>query len=168
MGYEVTGCLIERRDAGAPVEAMKIVVTIFEETFERALEVIRGLTPDHDAVELRAEHFEEIDLAALRAATAKPIILTSRGRPFPPGVAGEALRQGIDFVDVEYEPGLTIDLPRERVVLSHHDYDAMPDVEPLARAMRALGCAHTKIAVTPRTLDENFRLLALIDRDCSV
>ena len=147
---------------------MKIVVTIFEETFERALDGIGGLAADHDAVELRAEEFGKIDMASLRRATAKPIILTSRGRPFAPGIAREAIEQGIDFVDIEFEPGLAIDLPRERVVLSHHDYEGMPEVEALVPTMRALGCAHTKLAVTPGTLDENFRLLALIGRGVTV
>jgi hypothetical protein len=106
-------------------------------------------------VELRAEHLGAIDFRALRAATSKPIILTYRGSraPEPQG----ALDAGIDFIDVEWRPDLRIELPRERVVLSHHDYEAL-DLAPLAH-MRSFGCAYTKLAVTPKTLEENVRLL---------
>lgn len=131
---------------------MKIVATIFEETFDAAL---ASIPAECDMVELRAEHLGAIDFNALRAATPKPIILTYRGSSAPE--PQRALDAGIDFIDVEWRPDLRIDLPRERVVLSHHDYEAM-DLTPLAQ-MRAFGCAYTKLAVTPKTLEENVRLL---------
>ncbi|HEY2828795.1 MAG TPA: type I 3-dehydroquinate dehydratase [Thermoanaerobaculia bacterium] len=136
---------------------MKLVVTILEETFDAALAAIDALTADHDMIELRAEPFGVIDLHALRSATSKPIILTYRGAQAPE--AREALEAGIDFIDVEWRDDLSIDVPRERVVLSHHDYESISDVEGLLAKMRALGCAHTKLAVTPKTLDDNLRLL---------
>ncbi|HEY2321781.1 MAG TPA: type I 3-dehydroquinate dehydratase [Thermoanaerobaculia bacterium] len=145
---------------------MKLVVTIYEETFDAALGAIRALNADHDMVELRAERFGAIDHQALRNATAKPVILTYRGGSVPDPDA--AIAAGIDFIDVEWHEGLRIDIPRERVVLSHHDYESMPDVESLLAQMRALGCAHTKLAVTPKTLDDNLRLLRAIDRGISV
>lgn len=139
---------------------MKLVVTIYEPAFEKAIDAIRSLDPDHDAVELRAERLASIDLGQVRAATAKPIILTYRGSEAPDLAA--AIAAGIDLVDVEYRPGLTVPQHRDRVVLSHHDYDGMPEVEDLLDAMLALGCAHTKLAVTPRTFEENRRLLRLL------
>jgi 3-dehydroquinate dehydratase/shikimate dehydrogenase len=144
---------------------MKLVVTIYEETFDAALGAIRacgaGNPAGGDMVELRAERFGAIDLQALRDATAKPVILTYRGAEARG--AREALEAGIDFIDVEWREDLQIDLPRERVVLSHHDYEAMPDVEPFLAKMRSFGCAHTKLAVTPKTLDDNLRLLRSIE-----
>jgi len=139
---------------------MKIVVTIYESMFERAIDAIRALDDDHDAVELRAERLPSIDLHQLRASTAKPIILTYRGSEIPDARAG--LDAGIDFVDVEFRPGQDVPSYRDRIVLSHHDYDGMPDVEGLLDAMLACGCAHTKLAVTPRTFAENRRLLATL------
>jgi 3-dehydroquinate dehydratase type I len=136
---------------------MKLFVTIFEETFEASLRAIRGLTLDHDGVELRAEKFGEIDLQALRAATAKPIILTYRGSRVPD--VQRALDAGIDFVDVEWPA--EVEVP-ERTVCSHHDYEGMRDVETIMAAMRAKGCAYTKLAATPRNFAENERLLALL------
>src|SRR5205085_2775316 len=47
--------------------------------------------------------------------------------------------------------------------LSHHDYEGMPDVEQLLREMQAKGCAHTKLAVTPKTFADNARLLASVE-----
>src|SRR5260370_35037441 len=134
---------------------MKLVVTIYEETFGAALDAIRGLNVDHDAVELRAERLGTIDLQALRNATAKPIILTHRGEAVSSQRISEAIAAGIDFVDVEWNPDLTIDAPRDRIVLSHHDFESMPDVEPLLAKMCAFGCAHTKLAVTPATMEDN-------------
>jgi 3-dehydroquinate dehydratase type I len=131
---------------------MKLVATIYEQTFDAALAAIPS---NCDLVELRAEHLGAIDLHALRAATPKPIILTYRGGAAPAPL--EAIDAGIDFIDVEWKPELRIDLPRERVVLSHHDYEGF-ELAPVA-AMRAHGCAYTKLAVTPQSLDDNFRLL---------
>src|ERR1043166_898118 len=137
---------------------MKLVVTIFERTAEAALEAMRTLREPHDMVELRVDAFGgRVDLRAARAATEKPIIVTNRGgAPVP---FEEAYAAGIDFVDVEFGHGPGPQ--RDRVVLSHHDYEGMPDVEQLMREMRGLGCAHTKLAVTPRTFADNARLLAL-------
>jgi 3-dehydroquinate dehydratase type I len=131
---------------------MKLVATIYESTFAAAL---RAINVHCDMIELRAEHLGAIDLDALRATTDKPIILTYRGSRAPE--PQRALDAGIDFIDVEWQPGLRLDIPRERVVLSHHDFKGF-DLAPIA-AMRAYGCAYTKLAVAPRTLAENFALL---------
>lgn len=136
---------------------MKLVVTVYEETFDDALRAIRALPErDHDMVELRAERLGAIDPGALRASTTKPIILTHRGVRVEQATIERALAEGIDFVDVEWREELRIDAPRQRIVLSHHDYDG---VSGDLQAMRAFGCAHTKLAVTPKTLDENLQLL---------
>lgn len=138
---------------------MKLFVTIYEETADAALDAIRRLDADHDGIELRAERFDAIDLHALRAATAKPIILTYRGSRVPD--VARALEAGIDYVDVEWHDGVEIVAP-ERTVLSHHDYEGMRDVESIMATMRARNCAHTKLAATPQTFADNERLLALL------
>jgi shikimate 5-dehydrogenase/3-dehydroquinate dehydratase len=138
---------------------MKLVATILEPTPARAIEAMRAIGAPHDMVEVRLDGFaERADMSALRAATAKPLIITNRGgAPVDFAVAYEA---GVDFVDVEFgrDPGPR----RDRVVLSHHDFESVPDLDSLAREMRALGCAHTKIAVTPRSFADNARVLATI------
>lgn len=138
---------------------MKLFVTIYEPSCEAAVEAIRGLHADHDGIEVRAERFPSIDLQALRAATAKPIILTYRGS----GVAdvAAALGAGIDLVDVEWHEGVEVTHP-DRTVISHHDYEGMRAVESIMAGMRALRCAYTKLAATPQTFADNERLLALL------
>ena len=139
---------------------MKLVVTIHEPTPERAVAAIRAIAARHDMVEVRVDAFggAAADFAALRQATARPMIVTNRGGA--PADFEAAYGAGIDFVDVEFghDPGPR----RDRVVLSHHDFEKTPDLDALARAMRAEGCAHTKIAVTPTTFADNARVLATI------
>ncbi len=147
---------------------MKLVVTVYEETCEGAVAAIREIAGEHDMVEVRAERFPSMDYDAIRGATAKPIILTFRsavGLPAPVGrmteLAASSRGAGIDFIDVEWHEGITIDEPR-RTVISHHDFDGMTDVEAIMEKMRALGCAYTKLAATPRTFADNERLLDLL------
>src|ERR1051325_460901 len=129
---------------------MRLFVTVFD------LEAIRA---DHDGVELRAETIPDLDLHALRAATAKPIILTYRGSRVPD--VSKALSAGIDYVDVEWREDVEIVAP-EGTVLSHHDYEGMRDVEAIFAKMKARGCAYTKLAATPMNFADNERLLRLL------
>ncbi|HYC90734.1 MAG TPA: type I 3-dehydroquinate dehydratase [Thermoanaerobaculia bacterium] len=136
---------------------MKLVVTVYEETCSAAIEAIRAIALPHDMVEVRAERFPSLDCAALRGATEKPILLTFRGGQTPVS----ALEAGIDFIDVEWPQAPEVP---ERTVYSHHDYEGMRDVETIMSGMWGRGCAHTKLAATPRTFAENERLLALMGR----
>ena len=139
---------------------MKLVVTIHEPAPERAIEAIRAIALRHDMVEVRVDAFggAAVDFDALRAATSKPMIVTNRGGA--PVDFAAAYAADIAFVDVEFghDPGPR----RDRVVLSHHDFQSVPDLDALAREMRALGCAHTKIAVTPQSFADNARVLATV------
>ncbi|HYM60841.1 MAG TPA: type I 3-dehydroquinate dehydratase [Thermoanaerobaculia bacterium] len=150
---------------------MKIVVTIHEETLECALGAIASIAEDHDMVEIRLDAFKarggELSLSQFRSATTKPIIATRRSSPgtsprLDESLIAAALAAGIDLVDVEYGPALRPDdLARfkDRVVLSHHDFDGVPDLHRLIERMAALECAHTKIAVTPHNFRDNQRAL---------
>ena len=141
---------------------MKLVVTIHEPTPDRTVEAIRAIDARHDIVEVRVDAFgvpaEADTYTALRAATTKPMIVTNRGGA--PADFTAAYGAGIEFVDVEFgrDPGPR----RDRVVLSHHDFQSVPDLDALSREMRALGCAHTKIAVTPRDFADNARVLEAV------
>jgi 3-dehydroquinate dehydratase len=132
---------------------MQLVVTIHEKTPEIAIDVIHALDEDHDAIEVRAEAFgaATIDWDAIRRSTTKAIIATNRGHRHVDIDA--ALAAGIDLVDVEWPE----DVDRDRVVLSHHDYERTPDLDDLLRRMRA---RHVKIAATPHNFADNARMLA--------
>jgi 3-dehydroquinate dehydratase type I len=142
---------------------MQLVVTIHEKTPDAAIDVIRALDADHDAIEVRADAFgtHVVDWKAIRKATTKPIIATNRGGGHVDIDA--ALAAGIDFVDVEWAGEVT---DNDRVILSHHDYDSMPDVDDLLRRMQA---RHVKIAATPQNFADNARLLgALGNRNTTI
>jgi 3-dehydroquinate dehydratase type I len=136
---------------------MQLVVTIHEKSPDEAIDVIRALDADHDAIEVRADAFggAAVEWAAMRRSTAKPIIATNRGGGHVDIPA--ALAASIDFVDVEWPEFVDGD----RVVLSHHDYDGMPDVDDMLRQMRA---THVKIAATPHNFADNARLLAALGK----
>jgi 3-dehydroquinate dehydratase type I len=139
---------------------VKLFVTIAEESPAAAVEVMRGLTADHDGVEVRVERFSSYDPAMFRSTTKKPIILTRRGASQNAADVSNALAAGIDLVDVEFGTDLKWVEPfRDRVVLSHHDFAGMPDAGALLSEMRSHRCAHTKLAVTPQSLTDNFELL---------
>jgi 3-dehydroquinate dehydratase type I len=135
---------------------MQLVVTIHEKTPDTAIDVIRALSADHDAIEVRADAFghHAVDWNAIRAATATPIIATNRGS----GHVGidAAMAAGIDFIDVEWPADVPV---TDRVVLSHHDFGGMPDIDDLLRRMRA---RQVKIAATPHNFADNARLLAAL------
>ncbi|MDQ3280067.1 MAG: type I 3-dehydroquinate dehydratase, partial [Acidobacteriota bacterium] len=145
---------------------MKLFVTILEERCDAAIDAIRALRLEHDGIEVRAERFPSIDLHAIRAATDKPIVLTYRSSSeflgVPRSSPDDAMRAGIDFVDVEWNAGVQIDVP-ERTVLSHHDYEGIDDADLIFEKMLRRNCAHTKLAATPRNFEENERLLALLN-----
>lgn len=145
---------------------MQLFVTILEETCAAAVAAIRAIDGDHDGVEIRAEQLDRVDLAALREATEKPILLTFRDRGTEAGLGAlrPAIAAGIDLVDVEWSPGLeraAVETFRDRIVLSHHDYKGMGGLEEIAERMDAAGCAHVKIAASPMSFAGNERLLAL-------
>lgn len=147
-----------------------IVLTVHEETEGRARERIASLAASADAVELRVDAFSKpgdpVDFAAFRALTDRPLLLTRRGSPLDAAEAGRAMEGGFDLLDVELREPLDPDsfAPfRSRVVLSLHDFDTIPsDLESIAARMAATGAAHVKIAATPRTLEENLRILRLL------
>ena len=150
---------------------MRLYVTIYENSSSEAIERIRSLAADHDGVEVRAERHPDLDLAALRAATAKPLILTHRGTSVGEATIRRAIDAGIELVDVEWRPDLDramVERYRERIIVSHHDYHHLDGAEEIVAAMRALGCAQTKLAATPETFADNERLLRLIDERTSV
>ncbi len=143
---------------------MKLFVT----TFDLRPDAITALAArDCDGIELRAENAEALDLAAIRAATKKPLLVTYRGVEVSAKKIAEriaaAVAAGIDLVDVEWREGLGEIPHRDRVVLSHHDYEGIPDdLESLLDAMLARGCAEAKLAVTPHDFAGNERLMTAL------
>ncbi|MBA3950116.1 MAG: type I 3-dehydroquinate dehydratase, partial [Acidobacteria bacterium] len=131
-----------------------------------------------DIVELRVDGVDGLDLPALLADRAAPVIVTCRpvweGGQYD-GAEPERLRLlrraralGAEFIDVEFradwrsvlqhtEPGDS--RTADGVVLSFHDHNGMPaDLETIAAGMEAAGADVVKIAVTPHSLSDCGRL----------
>src|SRR5688572_4789098 len=129
---------------------MKLIVTILEPTPDAALRAIESLRgTDHDGIEVRAEQFDELDLEPFRRSTGKILILTHRGTgPVSEALIKRAIEAGFDYVDLEYDPALDRGLMArygQHIVLSHHDYETVTEVESLVWQMESIGAAHTKV-----------------------
>ena len=175
------GCRSELRTESSPFQPegafsfeaeilTKIIVSVYESTAGAAREAVEAAA-GAAAIELRVDAFssrgDTLDFASFRSATTLPLIFTRRGSAFDPDEASRALAAGFDFIDVEYDESLTANALapfRDRAVLSHHDFETVPDLEPLIAEMAALDPAFVKIAVTPRTFDENVKILEALDR----
>ncbi len=152
---------------------MQLIATILEETQDGAIAAIRALPSDVDGVELRFEALRgESDLGALRAASSVPMIFTSRSTPekrvaFDAALLERALAAGFDLVDVEIDGDIDakfVNANADRVVLSLHDYQGMPDLAAVIALMAAHRTAHAKIAVTPASFRDNQKLLETLVR----
>jgi 3-dehydroquinate dehydratase / shikimate dehydrogenase len=138
---------------------------LFVATFDLRPEAVRALAArDCDGIELRAETANApLDLAGIRAVTSKPLLLTYRGMRVTASQMNAAIEAGIDLVDVEWREDVDVRQHRARIVLSHHDYEGIPDgLETLLDAMLARGCAETKVAVTPSNFAGNERLMTAL------
>jgi len=132
----------------------------------------RDAIVDADLVELRLDGVADLNVAGALSGRGRPAIVTCRptweGGAFAGSeeerqrLLGEALDLGAEYVDVEWRAGFTelIHAGRERIVLSSHDFDAVPaDLVDRARAMHATGAGVLKIAVRTRCLADCIPLL---------
>ncbi len=143
-------------------------------------EALAGAAPLVDprvpAVELRLDALEEApDLPALRAAFAgRTLLATLRSRAEggrfagtaseAAALLGAALDAGFDLADVELGlgGGRLLGLPRERVVVSAHDFDGTPaDLEERAERLEATGARYAKLVARARGLNDALRVLRL-------
>ena len=139
-----------------------------------------------DMVELRLDTVSDPDVAGALAGRRQPVIVTCRaaweGGHFRGSeeerhsLLRQALDLGAEYVDVEWRAhfdDLLDGANARRVVLSSHDFDAMPaDLSDRARAMRGTGAAVIKIAGHATRLSDCLPLLevgrdggAVSDRD---
>jgi 3-dehydroquinate dehydratase-1 len=138
-----------------------------------------------DLIELRLDLLGPGDplqtIKAVRKATAKPIIATARlkreGGMFQ-GCERERIDLLIkaayyaDYVDVEFladQRDNAIARMMKPVIVSYHDFQGMPDdlqLTGIYEDMKKTKAAIAKIAVTPKSLHDNLRILQfLLDAD---
>ena len=113
-----------------------------------ALDGLPRIREQADCVELRLDYFEEsFDLPALlRERGDLPVVVTVRppdqgghSKLTPPerlSILTEAARLGADYVDLEFDAATPEAIARlraagARVIVSRHDFSAMPDIGAL-------------------------------------
>jgi 3-dehydroquinate dehydratase len=132
-----------------------------------------------DMIELRLDLVNEPIQAikAVRLATTKPIIATNRLKT-EGGMFQGSERERIelllkaasfaDFVDIELLAELRDEFMarvNKPVIVSYHDFLGMPDEDEMATIlenMKKTGAIYAKIAVTPKNLRDNLRILGLL------
>jgi len=140
---------------------------------------------DADMIELRLDLLSGGDplqtLKAIRKATVKPIIATARLRT-EGGMFQGSEKERIDllikaacyadYVDVELladQRDYAIARIMKPVIISYHDFQGMPEESKLTgiyEEMKKTKAAIAKIAVTPKSLHDNLRILQfLLDAD---
>ncbi len=160
-----------------PAMFVRVCVSIRESTSQRAAESVARATAWADLVEIRADFLQDLDFDLLLGKKTKPVIFTLRSRRECGIYAGperrrqetilEAAERGADYIDVEYssawQPILQC-VPREKVILSHHNFEETPqNLESLVDAMAASGAGILKVAVRARCLADNIRIARLLD-----
>jgi 3-dehydroquinate dehydratase type I len=154
----------------------RIYVSIIEQTVESALSSIRKLGDGSAGVEVRVDAFDpgarrDFDASLFRDACPGPLLYTRRSGDGIPAASIEelegAIDAGFDLVDLEVERiegAVLSDRLRERAVVSLHDFEAVPDLDPLLDRMRQYSTAELKVVVTPRSFEESLLVLSVLER----
>jgi len=156
----------------------QICVSICEPTSQKAAEAAARAAEWADLVEIRADFIQDLDLAQLFRTKSKPVIFTLRSREEGGEYTGmerqrlevilRAAQHGADFVDVEFSAFWRVilqNVPPERVILSHHNFEETPaNLGELLQSMANSGAGIIKIAVRARSLADNLRIADLLGR----
>jgi 3-dehydroquinate dehydratase-1 len=163
------------------IKKSRIVAVLGEEAAEGV-----PAAGEADMIELRLDLVKDPipAIKAVRLATTKPIIATNRLKTEGGEFQGserdriELLLQAApyaDLVDIELMASLRDEFMarvNKPVIVSYHDFQGMPDVEEMAvilESMKNTGASLAKIAVTPKSLKDNLRILGvLLDADMPV
>lgn len=143
-----------------------LVETVTGRTMAELMAARDGVTRA-DMVELRLDGVQDVDVARVLHARARPVIVTCRpaweGGSFEGSeeqrraLLAQALDGGAEYVDVEWRAGFADLIARDprRVVLSSHDFQDVPgDLASRAAAMRHTGAGTIKIAVAASRLSD--------------
>ncbi len=154
----------------------RVCVCIRESTCEKALEALANACQWADLAEIRADYIEDLDVRGLLRQKPCPVLFTLRSRSEGGEYAGaertrletliQAAKAGADWVDVEfsaYWQGVFDGVPKEKLILSYHNFDTTPDqLELLADEMASSGAGIVKIATTAKSLSDNLKIRRLL------
>ncbi len=156
-------------------------ISVFGRNTGEVLSAMKKASEMADVIELRLDLMEEIELETLISSAARPVLVTCRSTR-EGGKSDEdwdvissrqkrAMEMGADFVDLEWsmpEPfrkRLIEENRKSRVVLSRHFQKLTPgrkELSTLLKEMAASGADIVKIVTKAGTIEDNFRVLALI------
>ncbi len=139
----------------------------------------RDAVDDADLIELRLDSVSDPSVPGALAGRRRPAIITCRPSWEGGGFSGaeedrkrllaEALALGAEYVDVEWRASfddLIAGAAGRRIVLSSHDFDAVPvDFAARLHAMRSTGAEVVKIAAAMTSLSDCLALLELGARE---
>lgn len=155
---------------------MRLCVAVSEPTVEAARAAAGRACRWADLVEIRADAIRDLQVEALLGGKPCPILFTLRTRAEGGAYDGpegarletlcEAAQLGADYVDVEfssYWKAVLDAVPKERVILSHHDFQGTPDdLTAVVDAMAATGAGVVKVATRARSLADNLTIERLL------
>ncbi len=147
----------------------RICIAIRESTTEGAVAAATRASGWADLIEFRADYIQDLDLECLFRQKPCPVIFTLRSQQEGGGYRGteikrletilKAAKAGADYVDVEFSAswqGVLEAVPRDRVILSYHDFDKTPaNLESQMGSMAATGAGVLKIATRATRLSDN-------------
>lgn len=147
-------------------------VVIKGPTYQEAHEQIAKAIADADLVELRLDYFTSLDfeeLKNLKACFSIPMIFTLRSGNYPEEKRLKALfelaKLKPEYLDIEscVSPDFIKEIAsRQKVILSHHDFESTPDdLEELYQQMQKIPAAFYKIATTAKNSIDALRMLSL-------
>jgi 3-dehydroquinate dehydratase-1 len=152
------------------------------EAADRVLEsMYRARDEGADLLEWRLDVTRDPDVESILAQSPLPVIATVRSVEQGGLFAGSrqaqlkllirAATSGSSYIDWEFCPGEPLPkellVMRERVILSHHDFEQTPadrEVESLFDQMAALSTGVVKVVTLAQRMEDNISLLNLIGR----
>ena len=141
-----------------------------------AAAAMRQTAQTADIAELRLDMLDDYDLDALLDGRPCPVVVTNRAeREGGRSIGGEseraapllqAIEMGAEYVDIENDAvGLIPDRKDTRLIVSSHDFQAMPpDLPSLHASLAAKGADVVKVVGTARRLSDNVDVLDLFSK----
>ena len=148
-----------------------IGVALAPDSTDDAIAALRDVSEQADIAELRLDLMPEYDLPRILADRPCPVIVTNRAEREGGRFSGseeervrpllEAISLGAEFVDIEHDAVHLIgDRGETRLIVSHHDFTAMPpDLRQLHRDLSAKGADVVKTAGMAGSVLDSLRVL---------
>ncbi|QQR83091.1 type I 3-dehydroquinate dehydratase [Candidatus Peregrinibacteria bacterium] len=153
-----------------------LCVPIQETTQKKAIQALQALKGKADVAEIWLDHIRDLDVQALIKASPLPVLAVCK-KPIEQGrfkgtyaeqaeVLSQAAKAGAQYVDLPLKsPQLTTyNFQPSILIVSYHNFKSTPSNTELLKkikTMRRRGADIVKIAVTPKSMADTFRIIQL-------